>query len=107
MTANAASFLLPTSNITNLLLLGRAPLTTAAYVGDSWLPWILVTALTIGALTPWIGGGAAAAATRPAGPDLSDDIWDGLRSSDGWGVGPDRRSADGHTRPVPQAQGPA
>ena len=43
MTANAASFLLPTSNITNLLLLGRIPLPTPAYVSDSWLPWLLVT----------------------------------------------------------------
>ena len=39
MMANAASFLLPTSNITNLLLLGRMPLATAAYLSDSWLPW--------------------------------------------------------------------
>jgi arsenical pump membrane protein len=48
--ANAASFLLPTSNVTNLLLLGRVPLSTPAYLQDSWLPWILVTAITVGPL---------------------------------------------------------
>jgi arsenical pump membrane protein len=58
--ANAASFLLPTSNITNLLLLGRVPLATPAYLGDSWLPWILVTAITLGPLAWW-------AAKAPAG----------------------------------------
>ena len=59
--ANAASFLLPTSNITNLLLLGRVPLATAAYLSDSWLPWILVTAVTLGPLAWW-------AANAPPGP---------------------------------------
>ena len=58
--ANAASFLLPTSNITNLLLLGRVPLGSAAYLGDSWLPWILVIATTLGPLAWW-------AARAPAG----------------------------------------
>jgi arsenical pump membrane protein len=51
--ANAASFLLPTSNITNLLLLGRVPLATLMYVRDSWLPWLLVTAVTLGPLAVW------------------------------------------------------
>jgi arsenical pump membrane protein len=55
MTANAASFLLPTSNITNLLLLGHVPLPAAAYVSDSWLAWILVTAITAGPLAWWAG----------------------------------------------------
>jgi len=55
MTANATSFLLPTSNITNLLLLHREPLATSAYIGDSWLPWILVTAVSIGTLAIWSG----------------------------------------------------
>lgn len=58
MTANAASFLLPTSNITNLLLLGRVPTATLAYVSDSWLPWILVTAITTGPLAWWAGKAA-------------------------------------------------
>ena len=51
--ANAASFLLPTSNITNLLLLGRVPLPTSAYLAGSWLPWILVTAVTLAPLAWW------------------------------------------------------
>lgn len=53
VTANAASFLLPTSNITNLLLLGRVPLPTLVYLRDSWLPWILVAAVTLAPLAWW------------------------------------------------------
>lgn len=48
ITANAASFLLPTSNITSLLLLGRMPLSPLAYVRGSWLAWLLAVAVTIG-----------------------------------------------------------
>lgn len=68
ITANATSFLLPTSNITSLLLLARRPL-PAAYLSGSWLPWLLVTAVTIGPLSVWAGRGAAGQA-RPvmAGP---------------------------------------
>lgn len=68
ITANATSFLLPTSNITTLLLLARRPL-PAAYLSGSWLPWILVTAVTIGPLSAWAGRGTAGQA-RPvtAGP---------------------------------------
>jgi arsenical pump membrane protein len=62
ITANAASFLLPTSNITNLLLLSRMPATTPAYISHSWLPWILVTAITLTPLALWAG----TAATSPA-----------------------------------------
>jgi arsenical pump membrane protein len=45
-TANATSFLLPTSNVTTLLVLHRAPLGTTAFLAHSWLPWVLVTATT-------------------------------------------------------------
>lgn len=55
-TANAASFLLPTSNITNLLLLGRVHLGATAYIGQSWLPWLLVTAITVAVLAIWSAG---------------------------------------------------
>lgn len=51
--ANAASFLLPTSNLTNLMILTRDPLPGLAYLRDSWLPWILVVGTTIAALT-WV-----------------------------------------------------
>lgn len=56
ITANASSFLLPTSNVTNLLVLDHAPLSTVAYVRDSWLAWLLVTTLTIGVLAIALGG---------------------------------------------------
>jgi arsenical pump membrane protein len=67
--ANAASFLLPTSNITNLLLLGRVPLPTLMYLRDSWLPWILVTAVTLAPMA-WWAANAQPGQTRsvPTGP---------------------------------------
>jgi arsenical pump membrane protein len=69
MTANAASFLLPTSNLTNLLLLSRVPTPTPDYISDSWLPWILVTAITLGPLALWAGTAAASPAHAvTAGP---------------------------------------
>jgi arsenical pump membrane protein len=74
--ANAASFLLPTSNITNLLLLGRMPLTTPAYISDSWLPWTLVTAVTLAPLAAWAAhaapGQARATAARPSARAVRD-----------------------------------
>lgn len=74
--ANAASFLLPTSNITNLLLLGRVPLGTPAYLGDSWLPWILVIAVTLGPLAWWAAhappGRARAVAAGPSARAMLD-----------------------------------
>ena len=63
ITANATSFLLPSSNITSLLLLGRAPLPALSYLQGSWLAWLLVTAVTIGSLTGWL---ALAGTTTPA-----------------------------------------
>jgi arsenical pump membrane protein len=74
--ANATSFLLPTSNITNLLLLGHRHLATRAYLGDSWLPWILVTVITLGPLTIWAGHGtkghARAVTVRPSARAVAD-----------------------------------
>jgi Na+/H+ antiporter NhaD/arsenite permease-like protein len=74
--ANAASFLLPTSNITNLLLLCRLPLPTLVYLRDSWLPWILVTAVTLAPLAWWAAttqtGQARAAAARPGARAVLD-----------------------------------
>jgi arsenical pump membrane protein len=69
MTANAASFLLPTSNLTNLLLLSRVATPTPDYISDCWLPWILVTAITLGPLALWAGTAAASPAHAvTAGP---------------------------------------
>jgi Na+/H+ antiporter NhaD/arsenite permease-like protein len=67
MTANATSFLFPTSNITSLLLLHRAPLATTAYISDSWLPWLLVTAITLGPLAIWAGRRAPDTITATTG----------------------------------------
>jgi Na+/H+ antiporter NhaD/arsenite permease-like protein len=69
LTANAASFLLPTSNITNLLLLGREHLPATAYIADSWLPWLLVTVVTVGPLGVW--SAAARGHARPVDASLS------------------------------------
>jgi len=74
--ANAASFLLPTSNVTNLLLLGRVPLAVPAYVADSWLAWLLVIAVTLGPLAAWAGrarpGPARAVAADPSARAVLD-----------------------------------
>ncbi|MGH2596176.1 MAG: SLC13 family permease [Actinomycetota bacterium] len=56
-TANASSFLLPTSNLTNLLVMDRAPIGFAAYVGESWIAWIGVVVLAIVGLTLVLGHG--------------------------------------------------
>ncbi|MGH3304189.1 MAG: hypothetical protein ACRDOK_21425 [Streptosporangiaceae bacterium] len=70
MTANAASFLLPTSNITTLLLLRSVPLPPLAYLHGSWLAWLLVVAITVGALTIWLipagTGPVGSASARPS-----------------------------------------
>lgn len=70
ITANAASFLLPTSNITSLLLLGRTSLPTLAYLRGSWLAWLLVVAVTTGSLSGWLAragtGPARAPGARPS-----------------------------------------
>jgi len=70
VTANAASFLLPTSNVTSLLLLARARLPALDYLRDSWLAWLLVVAITIGALAGWLTR-AGTVGTRPARTGLA------------------------------------
>lgn len=67
ITANATSFLLPTANITTLLLLGRAPLPALAYLRASWLAWLLVTAATIGPLSAWLALGGPEPARAACG----------------------------------------
>jgi arsenical pump membrane protein len=78
ITANAASFLLPTSNITSLLLLGRTSLPTPAYLRGSWLAWLLVVAVTVGPLSGWLApagtGPARASSARPSGRAALDLI---------------------------------
>jgi len=64
ITANATSFLLPTANITSLLLLGRVPLPTLAYLRSSWLAWLLVTVITIGLFSAWLAHAGSGSARR-------------------------------------------
>ncbi len=48
--SNAASLLLPGSNLTNLIVLGHLPLTGSQFAARMWLPWlasILVTAAVV------------------------------------------------------------
>lgn len=56
LTANATSFLLPTSNLTNLLVLDRSQITVLEYLREGWIAWLFVTLLTIGWLTLLIRG---------------------------------------------------
>lgn len=76
--ANACSFLLPTSNLTNLLVMGPRSPAPVAFVLDAGLAWATVTAVTVGAVT-WLatrsGGDGGAAAVRvdwPLGRVLGD-----------------------------------
>jgi len=78
ITANAASFLLPTSNITSLLLLGHAHLPALDYLRGAWLAWLLAVTVTIASLTRWLTPAAAspavAASSRPRGTAALDLI---------------------------------
>jgi Na+/H+ antiporter NhaD/arsenite permease-like protein len=68
ITANSTSFLLPTSNITSLLLLSRAPLPTLAYLRGTCLAWLLVASITVAALTALL----ARQESRPVRPAAAD-----------------------------------
>jgi arsenical pump membrane protein len=85
ITANAASFLLPTSNITSLLLLGQAPLPPLSYLRDSWLAWLLVVAVTVGPLARWL-------APADIGPAETGSARSGSAGPSG-GAGPSGRAA--------------
>jgi Na+/H+ antiporter NhaD/arsenite permease-like protein len=66
LTANAASFLLPTSNLTTLLVLSRSPLPLSTYLEGSWFAWVLVTTITVGALSIVLGRSGQVEAARPS-----------------------------------------
>jgi Na+/H+ antiporter NhaD/arsenite permease-like protein len=73
ITANAASFLLPTANITTLLLLGRTPLPALAYLRSScppgsWSPPPPSARSPPGSPAPEPGHPARPAIARPPGP---------------------------------------
>lgn len=59
LTANATSFLLPTSNLTTLLVLSRAPMSWSDYVRHGWVAWLLVTAVTVCGLAAIVGRAGA------------------------------------------------
>jgi arsenical pump membrane protein len=59
LTANATSFLLPTSNVTTLLVLSSSPAGVSNYLGHSWIPWILTTSLTVIVLSLLVPRGRA------------------------------------------------
>ncbi len=55
LTANATSFLLPTSNLSTLLVLNRAHLPVWTYVREGWAAWLMVSVLTVAVLTGLLG----------------------------------------------------
>ncbi len=57
LTANSTSFLLPTSNVTTLLVLDHAPISPWRYAERSWVAWLLVTALTVAVLSTHLAHG--------------------------------------------------
>jgi Na+/H+ antiporter NhaD/arsenite permease-like protein len=57
MTANATSFLWPTSNLTTLLVVSRSPLSPTDYATRSWISWVLVTAVTVCGLSVFVERG--------------------------------------------------
>jgi len=56
LTANATSFLLPTSNLTTLLVLSRSPISCWTYLRESWAAWLGVSALTVVGLALVLSG---------------------------------------------------
>ena len=65
LTANATSFLLPTSNLTSLLVLDRSSIPVSEYFRQGWAAWLLVTVLTVGCLTLLIRRSANGPAALP------------------------------------------
>lgn len=58
--ANAASILLPTSNLTNVLVFRGDPLPGLRYAQSAWLAWVLVCVASVAALAMWICRSSAA-----------------------------------------------
>jgi Na+/H+ antiporter NhaD/arsenite permease-like protein len=56
LTANATSFLLPTSNLTTLLVLSRSPIGSLSYLRESWAAWLAVSAITVIGLSLALSG---------------------------------------------------
>jgi len=67
LTANATSFLLPSANLTNLLVLDRSSIPVAEYLREGWAAWLLVTVLTVGCLA-LMNRGSSLGVALPSGP---------------------------------------
>ena len=85
LVANAASFVLPVSNPANLLLLARAPLSLAGFVGQLALPSLAALLTTLGGLLVIFRQELALPISRPRhGPPASTDgrrrIWPAWRA---------------------------
>ncbi len=77
LTANAASILLPTANLTTLLILSRASMPTLEYVRESWAAWLLVCVVTVCGLTLALarpGASGCASADRQMTPRALLDL---------------------------------
>lgn len=80
LTANATSFLLPTSNVTTLLLLDQSQISVLGYLRQGFLPWLLVSIVTVLPLAALQRGSSSkqrramlpAVATRPVLPAVLD-----------------------------------
>lgn len=70
LTANATSFLLPSSNLTNLLVLDRSSIPVAEYFREGWAAWLLVTVLTVGCLA-LLNRGSGHRLAVPSGPSTT------------------------------------
>jgi arsenical pump membrane protein len=69
--ANAASFLLPTSNLTNLLVMGSRRIGPVAFLSASWPAWSGVVAVTTVAMVVWAGRSEGEPGVRPASVEWS------------------------------------
>ena len=69
--ANATSFLLPTSNLTNLLVMGTQPMPASQYLASTWVAWLLVTAVTLAVLMPLVARRAPTWPSRAIAMDWS------------------------------------
>jgi arsenical pump membrane protein len=80
--SNAASLLLPGSNLTNLIVLGHLRLTGGQFAARMWLPWLAaigVTAVVAGATSLRSGGeGAVDPLPVDRSPGLTRAAWLGL-----------------------------
>jgi arsenical pump membrane protein len=66
--SNAASLLLPGSNLTNLIVLGHLHLTGGQFAARMWLPWLAAILITALVVAGWERDSLRAAAAEPDPP---------------------------------------